>query len=108
MRPALIGAPLEVIEAEVVFALTILLFDRPTAARQRDQVDERGRRGPVEQIVLAFVGGRALAEQPPVAASLCGARSAQKRAVSGPAVPVPQVTDSQASSGAVAATAAAD
>ena len=43
MRPALIAAAFEVIEAEVVFELAILLFDRPAAARERDQVDERRR-----------------------------------------------------------------
>ena len=31
MRPALIGAAFEVIEAEVVLQLAILLFDRPPA-----------------------------------------------------------------------------
>ena len=70
MRPALIGAAFEVIEAEVVFQLAILLFDGPAAARERDEVDERRRRRQMEQVVLPHVGRRAFAEQPPVAAAL--------------------------------------
>jgi hypothetical protein len=109
MRPALIGAAFEVIEAEVVLQLAILLLDGPAAARERDQVDERRRRGEVQQVVLADVGRRAFAEQPAFAAAAVGrTRSAQNRAVSGPAVPVPQVTVSQASSGAESASAMAD
>ena len=107
MRPALIGAAFEVIEAEVVLELAILLFDGPAAARERDQVDERawspgdgagstcGRRWP--SVRRAASGRRG----PP-----SGARAARRsRAVSGPAVPVPQVTVSHASSGAESASA---
>ena len=67
MRPALIGAAFEVIEAEIVLELAILLFDGPAAPRERDQVDERRGRREMEQVVLADVGGRAFAEQPAVA-----------------------------------------
>lgn len=35
VRPALKGAALEVIEAELVFQFAILLFDRPAAAGER-------------------------------------------------------------------------
>lgn len=64
MRPALIRAPFEVIEAEIVFEFAILLFDRPAAAGERDQVDQRRGRREVEQVVLPLVGRRPFAEQP--------------------------------------------
>jgi hypothetical protein len=62
MRPALVGAAFEVIEPEIVLQLAILLFDGPSAARERDEVDERRRRWQMEQVVLPHVGRRALAE----------------------------------------------
>ena len=43
MRPALIGAAFEVVEAEVVLEFAVLLFDRPAAARERDQFDAAAR-----------------------------------------------------------------
>jgi hypothetical protein len=43
MRPAPIRAALEMIEAEVVFEFPILLFDRPAAARERDEIAQGGR-----------------------------------------------------------------
>src|SRR2546422_11622015 len=70
VRPAPIGPALKMIEAEIVFQLAILLFDRPPAAGERDEVDERRRVGPVEPVVLPLVGRVSFAEQPPVAASL--------------------------------------
>jgi hypothetical protein len=70
--PARVGAALEMIEPEVVFELAILLFDRPAAAGERDEVDERRRAGQVEQVLLPFVGRGSFAEQPPVAAPLRG------------------------------------
>ena len=66
MRPALIGAAFEVIEAEVVLEFAVLLFDGPAAAREGDQVGERGARREMDQIVLATVG-RPFTEQPPIA-----------------------------------------
>ena len=50
MRPALIGAPLKMIEPQIVFELAILLFDRPAAAGERDEVDQRRRVRQVEQV----------------------------------------------------------
>src|SRR3970282_1267330 len=70
VRPALIGAALEMIEAEIIFELAILLFDRPAAAGERDEVDERRRLRQVEQVVLPFVARGTFTEQPPVAAPL--------------------------------------
>lgn len=72
MHPAGIRAPFEVIEAQIVFELAILLFDRPAAPVQGDQIDQRRRRRKMEQVVLPVISGRALAEQPPVAAALVG------------------------------------
>ena len=81
MHPARIRAAFEVIEAEVVFECPILLFDRPTAARERDEVDQGGRRRQMEQIVFPLVGGRAFAEQPSVPASLSSGGPATRRTV---------------------------
>ncbi len=53
VRPARIAAPLEMIEAEIVLELAILLLDRPAAAGERDEVDQRRGRGHVEQVVHA-------------------------------------------------------
>lgn len=58
----------EVIETEVVFQLAILLLDRPAAAGERDEIDERRRVRQVEQVVLLLVGRGSFSEQPPVAA----------------------------------------
>ena len=52
MQPALIAAPFEMIQAEIVFQLAILLFDRPAAPGKRDQVDERRGGREVKQVVL--------------------------------------------------------
>jgi hypothetical protein len=70
VRPARVRAPFEVIKAEVVFALAILLLDRPSAAGQRDEVHQRRRRRQVQQVVLPLVGRRSFAEQPAVPAPL--------------------------------------
>jgi len=64
MRPALTGAPFEVIESEIVFEFEVLLFDGPATPRQRDEVDERRGDGEVQQIVLPLVGRGALTEEP--------------------------------------------
>jgi ribosome-binding protein aMBF1 (putative translation factor) len=57
------------IEAEIVLQLAIMLFDRPAAAGERDEVDERRRLRQVEQVVLPLVSRGSFAEQPPVAAA---------------------------------------
>ena len=75
MRPARIGAPFEMVEAEIVFELAILLFNRPAAPGEGDQVDERRGRREVEQVVLPFVGGRSFAEQPALASPRRGAHA---------------------------------
>ena len=41
--PTVIRAPCKVVQAEFVVEFAILLLDRPAAAGQRDQVEERGR-----------------------------------------------------------------
>ncbi len=109
MRPALIGAAFEVVEAELVLELAVLLFDRPAAARQRDQLAEAGGGREMDQIILAGVG-RAFTEQPALPPVPRWAPRAARRtpAVRGPAVPVPQVTVSHTSSGAASAIAIAD
>ena len=51
MRPALLGPPLEVIAPEIVLEFAVLLLDRPAAARERHQLDERRGRREMEEIV---------------------------------------------------------
>src|SRR5918994_3729037 len=60
------GTPFEVIEAEFVLQLLILLFDRPALVRQSDQRAQRRRRRQVDEIVLGPVARpeSALAEEP--------------------------------------------
>ena len=60
------GAPFEVIEAEFVLQLLILLLDRPALMRQPHQRAQRRGRGQVDEIVLGAVARpeRAFAEQP--------------------------------------------
>lgn len=41
MRPALVGPPFEMIEAEVGLEFAVLLFDGPATARERHEVDQR-------------------------------------------------------------------
>ena len=81
MRPALVAAPFEVVEAEFVFELAVLLFDRPAAAGERNQIDPRGGGREIEQIVLPLVVGRAFTEQPPARrAPWWGARATHRTA----------------------------
>ena len=101
MSPALKAAPFEMLKPEVVLEFAVLLFDRPAAARERDQIDQRCRGRQVQQIVLPLVGGGTFAEEPSVVApARRGDAQRHERAVSGPTVPVPHVTDSHASSDA--------
>jgi hypothetical protein len=55
MRPATIAPAFEVIEAEVVFELAILLLDRPATAGEGDEFGERGRLVEVEQIAFVVI-----------------------------------------------------
>lgn len=49
------GAPFEVIEAEFVLQLLLLLLDRPALVRQPYPCAQRRRRGQVDEIVLGPV-----------------------------------------------------
>src|SRR5450755_1048185 len=90
MGPSLIAATFEVIEPEIVFELSVLLFDGPTTPRERDEVDQRRMWRQMQQIVFALVNRRAFAEKPALASSLrradpqgdeaCGERAARARA----------------------------
>src|SRR5207244_2383026 len=66
-----IRATFEMVPAEFVFELAVLLLDRPAASGQRHQRLERRRGVQVEQVVLPVVPGqRAFAQQPTLAATL--------------------------------------
>ena len=64
VRPAVKAAPFEVIEPEVVLQFAIPLFDRPATPGERTEVDERGGRRQMQQVVLPLVGRVAFAQQP--------------------------------------------
>jgi len=44
--PPVVTGNLEMVETQFVFQLPIVLFDRPAAAREPHQFEERGRGGP--------------------------------------------------------------
>ena len=70
MHPAPIAAALEMIDAQFILELPILLLDGPAAARHGHQVVERRGGVEIQQVVLpGVVGQRALAQQPAVAAT---------------------------------------
>lgn len=60
------GAPLKIIEAELVLQFLILLLDRPVLVRESHQPAQRGRRRKVDEMVLGLItrAEGALAEVP--------------------------------------------
>src|SRR5260370_18420460 len=95
MVPPVVRAAFEVIQAEVVLELPIMLFDRPAAAREAHQVEERRRGGQIQQIGFARAAGRerALGEEPALGAPRRGPHPPGPKAGGPPAPPSPGPPD---------------
>jgi hypothetical protein len=102
MIPASITAFFEMIEAEFVLQLSIMLFDGPPGAGEPNELAERRRCRQVQQVGFAFAtdGEWPFGEEPHSGPRAVGrTRRAANRAANGPFVPCAQATRRQARRG---------
>ena len=96
MVPSSVTASFEMIEAEFVLQLPIVLFDGPTGACEADELAERRGGRQVQQIGFALAAGgeRTLRQEPALGPTRGGGRTrrAAKRAANGPFVPCAHAT----------------